>query len=71
MTKQQLKRIVNRLLGRNKAIDRKAAGVLAEKVLADGLVSRTEKRFLRGLLKRQKLDESARVELHRVLAEGS
>lgn len=68
MTKQQLRKTVNRLLRGNKAIDGKTAGNIAEAVLADGLISRSEKRFLRGLLKHQRLHQTAYSALEGVLA---
>lgn len=71
MTRNQLKRTVKRFLTRKKPIDGKTADTIALHVLADGLVSRTEKRFIRGLLKRERLDDSAASILHRVLVVGS
>ncbi len=71
MKKQQMKKMVARFLGRNKAIDDKMADMIAKEVLADGMVSRTEKRFLSGLLKRQRVNQSAQSKLERVLAGGA
>lgn len=71
MAQNQLNRIAKRFFARNKALDAKTAQVIASLVLADGLVSRAEKRFLQGLLKRQKLNKSAELALHGMLAAGS
>lgn len=71
MTRNQLQRTVKQFFARNNSINGKIADTIAQKVLADGLVSRTEKRFIRGLLKRERLDKPAELALLRLLAVGS
>lgn len=77
MTRKQLKRVTRALSGQKKKnnnkkpIDGKTAEKIVATVLADGVVSRTEQRLLGGLLRRERLDNSAQLVLHRVLADGS
>ena len=70
MAQYHLKRAVKRFSERNKAIDSKTADLIAQRVLVDGFHSRTEKRFLRGLLKRERLDKAVQMTIYQVLADG-
>lgn len=71
MTKKQMKRVARSFDGQKKVLDGKTAEKIVTAVLADGFVSRTERRLLGGLLRLEKVDKTARMALHRVLADGS
>lgn len=71
MTRKQLKRLARAFVGRKTVLDGKTAEKIVTAVLADGFVSRTERRLLGGLLRSVKVDKTARLALHQVLADGS
>lgn len=71
MKKKQLQKVVKGLFGKEGQIDGAAAKQIAQDVLSDGLLSRTEKRYIRGLLRYERLDQNAQTVLQGVLTGGS